>query len=109
MTDMISREAAIAKFTAMLPDTEKHRKIDLHAVIDYLSALPAVTVKPLVWEPWSGGISQAATFFGVYHTWAGYWRGPGMAAGVAAAEPEAAAQADYAARIMSAFTGQEGV
>jgi hypothetical protein len=60
-------------------------------------------VKPLEWEPWALGLSGAASIFGTYHTWAGHWRGPKMQAGQFAANPEAAAQADYQSRILAAL------
>lgn len=60
-------------------------------------------VKPLEWKPWKFGQSEAASCFGPYHTWGGHWRGPGMEAGRFAIDPEAAAEADYTARILAAL------
>jgi hypothetical protein len=82
-----------------------------HEAHDAIAALPAqgVRVKPLVWEPWNLGISQAASVFGTYHTWGGYWRAPNMGRGQEADDPEAAAQADFAARILAALAGAQVV
>jgi hypothetical protein len=59
-------------------------------------------VKPLEWKPWPLGTSQAESVFGTYHTWPGHWRAPD-ATGRKADNPEAAAQADYTARSLSAL------
>ena len=60
-------------------------------------------VKPLEWRPWLLGSSQAKSIFGTYHTWPGYWRAPEAIGGTAADDPEAAAEADYTARVLSAL------
>lgn len=58
-------------------------------------------VKPLRWESWQQGISRAESIFGTYHTWEGYWRPPYRIGGLAAENPEAAAEADYEKRVLS--------
>jgi hypothetical protein len=63
----------------------------------------AVKVRELVWKPWSGGVSQADSAFGVYHTWSGHYRPPGWIGGIASESPENDAQQEYAARILAAI------
>jgi hypothetical protein len=60
-------------------------------------------IKPLVWEPWSFGRHQAKSVFGTYHTWDGHWRPPEGGPGRKVNDPQAAVQADYAARITAAL------
>jgi hypothetical protein len=84
------------------------READTHARHDEKFAelerqlAEAREVKPLEWKPWPLGTSQAESVFGTYHTWPGHWRAPD-ATGRKADNPEAAAQADYTARSLSAL------
>ncbi|MGN7867739.1 hypothetical protein [Paracoccus sp. 22332] len=61
-----------------------------------------VAVKPLEWRIWKHGRFEAESIFGLYQTWSGHFRKPGEVRGNRCEDPEAAAQADYEARIRSA-------
>ena len=68
------------------------------------SPTPAqVAVKPLEWRIWKHGRFEAESIFGLYQTWSGHFRKPGEVRGNRCEDPEAAAQADYEARIRSAL------
>lgn len=62
-----------------------------------------VMVKPLVWEEVNPGVFVAESSLGVWSRFDGHYMRPDASGGIASDNPEAAAQADYAARIMSAI------
>jgi len=66
-----------------------------------------VRVKPLEWTPWEYGRALAESTFGRYAIWDGHYRPPEAYGGIRSDNPEAAAQADYEARICAALTTGE--
>ena len=103
--DMIRRRDAQATIRAQKPDLSDGA---IQWACDAIDALPAVQVgvKPLEWQTWEHGTSWADSIFGRYSVWDGHWREPNGYGGRASADPEAAAQSDYDARIRSALTVQ---
>jgi hypothetical protein len=67
--------------------------------------LPAVKVKPLVWELREDGATyHAQSIVGRWAYWEGHYLPPEGHGGIKADDPAAAAQADYERRIISALT-----
>lgn len=62
-----------------------------------------VRVKALEWGSWAHGNAIAECIFGVYCIWDGHYRPPGQQGGIPSADPKAAAQADFEARILAAL------
>lgn len=66
-------------------------------------AARGLRVKALEWGPWAHGSAICTSIFGLYCIWEGHYRPPDSYAGIACTDPKAAAQADYAARILAAL------
>ena len=88
--------------------TKAAARIRTLVTADHTAALDAMIsrareVKPLVWGPWEHGNAIAESILGTYCVWDGYWRPPRQQGGIPDADPYAAAQADYTARIHAAL------